>query len=226
MTPVRFNLYRDSHKGLRLVLSQLVTRAGQTDFHDVEGLEQLRSETQVAFNMLKTHSRHEEQFYGPLLEAYAPRIAAMVEADHEEHEAKMRELLGSLVAIDPRRAEASLRGHGFYMMLTRAVGEMLVHMSEEEQLAMPALWEKLSDQALQGVSGRLVASLSPSERPLWLRWMLPALNRSERMLLLARMRANMQEGAFDAVLKTVRDQLEERAYDVLLSDLRTVLSAA
>lgn len=226
MTPVRFNLYRDSHKGLRLVLAQLVTRAGQTDFHDHDSLELLRSETQVAFNMLKTHSRQEEQFYGPLLEAYAPRVASMIEADHEEHEAKMRELLGSLSAIEPLRSEASLRGHGFYMMLTRVVGEMLVHMSEEEQLAMPVLWEKLSDQALQGVSARLVASLAPSEWPQWLRFMLPALNRSERMLLLARMRANMQEGTFDNVLKTAREQLEERAYGVLLADLRTVASAA
>jgi hypothetical protein len=226
MTPLRFNLYRDSHKGLRLVLSQLVTRAGQTDFHDVDGLELLRSETQVAFNMLKTHSRQEDMFYAPLLEAYCPRIASAIELDHEEHEAKMRELLGSLAAIDARRADASLRGHGFYTTLSRAVGEMLVHMSEEEQLAMPVLWQHLNDQALQGVSGRLLASMSPSERPLWLRFLLPALNRSERMLLLARMRANMQEGAFDAVLKTVREQLEERAYNVLLSDLRTVLSAA
>lgn len=226
MNPVRFNLYRDAHKGLRLILSQLVTRAGQTDFHDADGLALLRSEAQVAFNMLKAHSLQEEKFFGPLLEAYCPRIAHMIEADHEEHEAKMRELLGSLSAVDPGRSDASLRGHGFYMMLTRAVGEMLVHMSEEEQLAMPALWENLNDQALQGVSGRLVASLSPSERPLWLKWMLPALNRSERMLLLARMRAGMPEVAFDAVLKNVRDQLEERAYEVLLADLRTVLSAA
>src|SRR5687767_1519010 len=167
MTPVRFNVYRDSHKGLRLMLAQLVTRAGQTDFHDQDGLELLRGETQQAFNMLRAHAQHEEKFFGPLLEAYSPRVAQLIEADHEEHEAKMRELLGSLSAISPRGADASLRGHGFYMMLTRAVGEILVHMSEEEQLAMPVLWERLTDQALQGVSGRLVASLSPSERPLW-----------------------------------------------------------
>lgn len=226
MTPFRFNLYRDLHKGVRLALAQLVTRAGQTDFHDQDSLALLRSETQVVFNMLKAHAAHEDKFYTPLLEAYCPRIAERIELEHEEDEAKLRELLGSLSAIDPLRSEASLRGHGFYMMLTRAVSELLLHMSEEEQLAMPALWEKLSDQALQGVSGRLLASFSHSEQLMWLRWMLPALNRSERMLLLARMRAAMAESSFDALVKTVREQLEERAYQVLLSDLRALSSAA
>lgn len=226
MTPFRFNLYRDLHKGVRLALAQLVTRAGQTDFYDQDSLAQLRSETLAVFHMLKAHAAHEDEFYAPLLEAHCPRIAQRIELEHEEDEAKLRELLGTLSAIDPLRSDASLRGHGFYMMLTRAISELLLHMSEEEQLAMPALWEKLSDEVLQAASGRLLASLSSSEQLVWLRWMLPALNRSERMLLLARMRAAMSECSFDAVVKTVREQLEQRAYQVLLSDLRTLSSAA
>jgi hypothetical protein len=226
MIPARFNMYRDVHKGLRLLLSELLVSAGRTDFGCQGELERLRVQVQGVFALLKAHAHHENSVFGPVLEAHCPRVASALEADHEEHEAQLLELSCLLTAIDPRRADAAERGHQFGLGLARVVGELLAHMSDEEQQAMPALWRKLSDQRLAELSGRLIADLAAWERPLWLKCMLPALNRRERAALLVRMRAAMPGPTFDALLTSAQHQLEEQAYDVLLADLRLLSSAA
>lgn len=221
----RFNLYRDVHKGLRLLLSELVERAGRTDFGSAAELSRLRNEAYTAFDLLKSHARQEDAFFGPLLEQYCPRVARELDVDHEDQELKLRELACVLTGIDPNAQDASSRGHDFCVRLSRVVGELLVHMSEEEQRALPALWQRLSDESLQRVNAALMASITPAERTHWLKWMLRALNRPERVALLSRMRAALPLAAFDAALESVRAELED-LYEGLVSDLRLLGSAA
>jgi hypothetical protein len=225
MNDGRFNLYRDAHKGLRLMLSELVERAGRTDFGSAQELARLRVEVQTGFALLKAHARLEEAFVGPLLALHCARVADAIEIDHEEQEAKLLELACVLTGIDPARSDALTRGHDFCVRLSRVVGELLVHMSDEEERAMPALWRKLSDESLARVSASLVASIAPEERAVSLKWMLRALNRPERLLLLRRMREALPGGAFEAALESVRTELEE-LYVGLVSDLRLLESVA
>jgi hypothetical protein len=226
MTSARYNMYRDVHKGLRLLLAELLVSAGRTDFGSQVELERLRVQVQGVFALLKAHAQHEDTYFGPVLEQHCARVASELEADHEDQEAKLLELACLLTAIDAQRADAAQRGHQFQLLLASVVGELFVHMSEEERRAMPALWRKLSDRSLQELSARLLANLAAWERPLWLKCMLPALNRPERAALLVRMRAAMPAHAFDALLASARSQLEDEAYDALLSDLRALSSAA
>ena len=221
----RFNPYRDAHKGLRLLLSELLERAGRTDFNSAPELARLRSEAHAAFDLLKSHARHEGAFFGPLLEAHCPRVAREIELDHEDQELKLRELACVLTSIDARGGDAVTRGHDFCVRLARVVGELLVHMSQEEQLALPALWQKLSDETLRRISAGLLASVPAPERGVWLRCMLRALNQPERRSLLARMRAAMPQAAFEATLESFRAELEG-LYEGLVSDLRMVDGAA
>jgi hypothetical protein len=225
MTVARFNLYRDVHKGLRLMLSELVERAGRTDFHSALELTRLGSEVEAAFDLLKTHARLESIYLGPLLAQHSPRLSDELEVDHEDQEVRLQELSILLGQVDPVRADALTRGHEFCVRLARTVGELLVHMSDEEERAMPALWKKLSDESLARVGASLMASVTPEVRAASLKWMLRALNRPERLALLARMRQALSSAAFADALESVRAELEE-SYVSLVSDLRLLESAA
>jgi len=200
MTEARYNMYRDAHKGLRLLLSELVERAGRTDYASRAELARLREEAQAAFGLLMSHAQHEHAFYGALLEQHCPGLAAAMEADHDDHESDLIDLACLLSDIDAEAPDASIRGHDFGLRLARAVAALFVHMSDEEQQVLPALWQKLSDAALQAVNARLIASIAASERPAWLRLMLRALSHPERLALLGRMREAMIPAAFEAAL--------------------------
>lgn len=225
MTVGRFNLYRDVHKGLRLMLSELVERAGRTDFHSAAELARLRTEVDAGFGLLKTHARLESIYVGPLLAQCSPRLSDELDVDHEEQEVRLQSLSRVLDQIDPAHADALARGHAFCVRLSRSVGELLVHMSDEEERAMPALWKEWSDESLARVSAGLVASVTPEVRAASLKWMLRALNRPERLSLLSRMRQALPGNAFTAALESVRAELED-SYVTLVSDLRLLESAA
>jgi hemerythrin-like domain-containing protein len=224
MSRIRFNVYRDSHKALRLLLAELVERAGRTDYGEAEELERLRGEAALVFGLVRAHTQHEDSFLGPLLQLYCPEVTGVL-ADHREQEAKLEELVQVLQAVDAHRGDAAQRGHDFSLRLSSVVGQLFSHMSEEEQRVLPALWQKVSDKTLQTVSSSLTAHMPAADRTAWLKAMLRALSRPERRELLARMRADMSRGAFEAALESVRAELRD-VHDSLASDLRLLESSA
>ena len=225
MARTRFNIYRYAHKSLRLLLAELIERAGRTDFRDQHELGRLREDTALSLRLVRAHARHEATFLGPLLQLYCPELGTKVMEDHASHEALLDGLWTLLVSTDPHRADASLRGQEFNLLLSRCAGELLIHMSEEEQLVLPALWQKVSDKTLQTVSESLLANMAQGDQVVWLKSMLRALNRRERVTLLARMRATLAEATFVAIVDSVRAELQS-VHGSVISDLRLLESSA
>lgn len=225
MARIRFNIYRDAHKGLRLLLTELTARVDRTDFHAVDEVLRLRDEMQLVLKLLRSHTHYEDAFLGPLMQLYCPELLAAVREEHAGEEAQLQELSQLLNAVDPHRSDAALRGNAFSLKLSMVVGELLQHMSLEEQQILPALWQKLSDKTLQTVNDSLLASIPYVDRAIWLRTLLRALNRPERLALLSRMRASMPRAAFDATLDSVRAELRD-VHDSLASDLQLLETTA
>jgi hypothetical protein len=225
MARSRFNIYRYAHKSLRLVLTELIERAGRADFRDHRELARLREHTEQALRMVRAHTRQEATFLGPLLLLYCPELGAKVDDDHGLQEELLDSLWTLLVSTDPQRPDAALRGHDFNLRLARCVGELLIHMSEEEQLVLPALWQKVSDKTLQTVSESLLANMAQGDQVIWLKTMLRALHRRERVTLLTRMRATLPRTTFAAVIDSLRAELKS-VHGHLASDLHLLDNAA
>ena len=225
MARTRFNIYRYAHKSLRLLLAELIERAGRTDFRDQDELGRLREDTELTLRMVRSHARHEATFLGPLLQLYCPELGTKVTEDHAQHDALLDGLWLLLVSTDPHRTDASLRGQEFNLGLARCAGELLIHMSEEEQLVLPALWQKVSDKTLQTVSESLLANMAQGDQVVWLKSMLRALNRRERVALLARMRATLPAPTFAAIVDSARAELKS-VHGSVISDLHLLESAA
>ena len=199
MTTPRMNLYRDIHKGIRLNLATVAERAGRTDFRDIEAAARLRDDLETTFRLLEHHAELENRFINPLVRTYAPQVGAKLDDDHAGHAQRLQKLRAQLDAAVSAGPEAPLGGHEFTVALSRFVGESFLHMADEEELAMPALWAALDDRVLGEVHAALLASIAPEAMSLALSWMLPALNAAERFELLAGIRESAPAPAYDAI---------------------------
>jgi hypothetical protein len=215
MSAGRHNFYREVHKGIRAALGSLVDAAGRTDFQDGSEVESLRTATADCFETLEAHARHETRFVTPLLRAHAGEVGKELDGDHDDQTRTVARLVARLEAIDPLSPAAAAEGHGFVVALSRFVGELLVHMADEEERALPALWAAMDDAALQRMHQELIASLPPDAMARDLALMFPAMNASERVAMLTRMRATAPPEAYRFVSGLARRVLSPRDWERL-----------
>jgi hypothetical protein len=211
----RHNFYREVHKGIRAVLGSLVEQAGRTDFENADEVADLRRATAEGFEILEGHARHETRFVAPLLRTHAREAGEALDGDHEEQSELMVGLLARLEVVDPADPSSAANGHAFVVALSRFVGDLLVHMADEEERALPALWAAVDDSILQRTHEELLASLSPAEMARSLTWMLPAMNASERLEMVARARASAPPEAFQSLMGLARRVLAAADWEQL-----------
>ena len=193
----RMSLYRDIHKGLRGLLLDLNHKAGRLDFSDGHSANQFRADARAAFRLLEGHAENETTFVAPLIEKHAPHLARRIEQTHDHHELAMHELTRDLDSLD----------HDWVVRLSQFTGEAFLHMAEEEQEIMPALWERMTDEELIDVEQRLVASIPPDKLGAYLSWMLPAMSAPERVSMLAGARGSAPPEVFAFVRNLARGVL-------------------
>jgi hypothetical protein len=219
MTGQRQNFYKQVHKGIRAVAHGMVDLAQRTDFTRPGELEDLQAAVDGAFSIFEGHAAHETEFITPVLRVCAPQLAAESDAEHREQALRLRDLRRALQAA--ARAGSSALGHAFVVGLSRFEGEMLVHMADEEERLMPALWAAFEDDALGRIHAALVASIPPAEKPKVMEWMLPALNTLERVELLEAARASVPPPAFEALQHIARRVLTAADWNRLEQALAT-----
>jgi hypothetical protein len=72
------------------------------------------------------------------------------------------------------------------------------------------LWAHYSDAEILAIEHAIVASQSPEDAQLSLRWMLPHMTPGERALMLGGLRAHAPAEAFEGVLSLIRPLLGGR----------------
>jgi hypothetical protein len=200
MTADRYTFYRDIHKGIRALLSSLVERAGQTDYTNPRQVSALKQAVDEGFFLLKAHAHHEETFIEPLVRAASPAVGRALDAAHEEQEGRFPQLRSLLTEASAAGPSADRLGHAFTVALSRFAGEMLVHMADEEERAMPALQAAMTDRQLMDVEQALVASVPPDKMARYLAWMLPAMSSPHRAGMLAEARKTAPPEVFEGLL--------------------------
>ena len=86
---VTIDLYRDIHKGIRAELFAVTGAAGSVDPADRAARAALAERVMNITDILVGHAEHEDAHIQPLLEVHLPELAAKVETDHVELEARM-----------------------------------------------------------------------------------------------------------------------------------------
>jgi hypothetical protein len=198
LQPVGFDLLRDIHKGIRAALFAVTAEAGRVDPSDDLSVTALESEVRDVARLLAEHGAHEDDHFG--IPVHLPDLAEQVEHDHAALEARMNwlvELAGEARLATP--SDRRFAVHELYLELASFTGAYLAHQDLEERVVAPTLVQRIGVDAVLGIHGSIMASMSPEQFTRGFAAIMPAINVDDRCEMLGGMRAGMPAEAFAAV---------------------------
>jgi len=188
--------YRTAHKAIRAALGRLLESAGRTDFGDPASIDRFRAELEAVCELLGTHARIEVQFLDGLLGSHEPTHASHIQHQHADLERQLHSVTSGLHRIDEAlgpdcdgdRDDAREDGHAFYLALSRFVASYLIHIADEEELALPALRRHVDDATLRDTLARAAATVLPEEAARTAALVFASITPPERIALLGLVR--------------------------------------
>lgn len=218
-TAPRFDLYAGIHKGVRLMLADLLGSAGRVDPHDAASVRQLADKVEAAADFCLSHLEHENAFVHPALERAQPGTSQRIATEHLEHERDIEALRVHAQALPGCAAEDRPAAcHALYHAISLFAAHNLAHMHLEETEHNAVLWAHLDDAEIMAIQGQIIAHLSPVETAASLGWMLPAMAPAERLGLMGGLR-HAPAPVFGAALALAREKLNDDAWGALARGL-------
>lgn len=183
-----YDFYREIHKGIRYAMHQVTIETGRVNVADADHVESVLAGVTDLFDLLHLHHHHEDVFVQPLIEAHAPDLAMIVNAQHVDIEdgiTHLGRLCQNLASVaQSGRAHAA---HRLYLDLTRLTAAYLPHQLVEETEVMPRLRAAVPNEKLLQLDMELRASVPPPVMADVMAFMLPAMNVEERVDMLSGM---------------------------------------
>jgi hemerythrin-like domain-containing protein len=199
------DIYRRIHKALRACLCDTLARVGRMDSGDPQEVSAVLAQVRSMAAFCESHVTHENEFVHTAMEARFPGSSEAIAAEHEQHRQACRKIAALAGDIEQARsAERPAVAGKLYQYIALFLADSLVHMNAEETEHNTLLWATHSDAELVAIEQAIVASLTPEEKALSMRWMLPSLNPAERIELLEGMRRGMPAEAFSSMLVEIR----------------------
>jgi hypothetical protein len=215
-SPIPFDLYREVHKGLRHALFDLTVTVGRADCTAPAARREVVTKTRGVIALLHAHHGHEDAFIQPLVEAHAPRLAAIIEAGHIETERDLVEIEARLNRLsDVAEGDEIAAGLELYSFLALFTARYLAHMALEEGAVMSELRGALSLEELFSVEVAIRATIAPPLMVEFIGAMLPAMNVDERTNMLGGMKANAPSEVFDLFREAAESALPADDYAVV-----------
>lgn len=215
--PARFDLFGRIHKAIRLAMSELLVRMGETSFADAKASGAICQDLRELLSFCDAHLAHEEEVVAP---AARERLLGGMDAfdSHGEHTRLVAELRAQIDALE--NAPAGLRtrvGKTLYLHFSTYVGESLVHMAEEERVIMPLLERFFDDDELRALSNAIRARATPAEVAFSGPRLLRAINPHERRALVYDAAQTMPRGSALRLLGGLRGRLPDGELDELVA---------
>lgn len=211
---MRYPIYESAHKALRNLFSQVLFKAGNTDYSDAAASELLFTQSEELFRLLKSHAHSENTYMLSLLEEKVRETAEHDERDHvrlEVLQEKAENMLAMIKAgtTDPRFT------HAYYRALGDLYAEHLLHMLHEEEVTQEAFWQYFTDGELHAMVDNIVKGLKPEDSMAWFKYMIPALTQPERIAMLGGIKQAAPSQVLDAIFTTVGPYLLDKDYNSL-----------
>lgn len=217
MSQPRVDIYNFPHKGLRNFMSQISFMAGNTDFSNQQGLDELKEKTADLVLLLNLHRQSEEEELLPALEA---KLAGSTQENVKEHELLEQEVDRFSSFFKNITVETSpVEGIQFYSMLNGFQAKYMDHMAMEESKMNPLIWDHFTDEELMGIHGTIMSKLAPEHIVLWFKYIVPALNPVERNIILSGFKTNAPEEFFNQVLDAIRAEMPASSFDSMVAAL-------
>lgn len=216
----RYDIYNGIHKALRAFMSDTLIAVTRVDCSDFQEVAQVAAQVRELATFCESHLMHENEFVHTAMESRRPGSSGTTAEGHVHHVQEIAQLIAlasameQSAAADRSDAAAQLR-----RCLALFIADNLTHMDIEETWNNAVLWATHTDEELLALEQAIVASLSPEEMALCLRWMIPAMNPAERSELISGMREHAPVPAFEGALEIARAHLSARDWNKLSAAL-------
>lgn len=215
----RFNLYRDTHKSIRMYLSEFSLVCGRCDFADQTDLSKLKSEFKNIHDMFLVHTKVEDDHVLPQIKMFDLELYKKFEETHHKVDDDMGSLKSDLESIASADDNASQFGYEFYLKFNRFCADNLNHLDDEEKKAMPLLWENMTDEELIACFARIRADIPPPLMQSYLSYMIPSLKLVDLSMILKAVQATAPPEKFENVKNLALRKLGDKDYKTLESYL-------
>jgi len=209
----RNDLYGMVHKGLRAQLLEAAADVAEANWRRAEEAAGLCARLRRLAAFLAEHAEHEDAEVMPLVAQADANVARELAREHEGVEASLRELLARVEELE--RAPLGEReelGRGLRECMARMLTQQFLHMQREETQANAALWSRFTDEELEGVHQRILATIPPARTAEWFEILLPAMEELERVGFVADLHSKLPAEVFDALFALARVRLGEPAW--------------
>jgi hypothetical protein len=211
--PSRYNIYVAVHKGLRGFMVDTLTQLGKVDVADECEFTAVIEQVSSLLETCLSHVHNEDTFLHPVMDRTRANSASATEHEHAEHlhaiDALQRQVAQLGAALPSARAFLT---RSLYLRMSRFVADNFAHMVKEETENHEVLIAALSDAELLQIESAIVASHTPEQNMLFLRWMLLYMNTGERIFALRGMKQGMPPEVFQGVLEIARNNLSQRDF--------------
>ena len=199
----RVNLYKLTHKYLRIEIGDTAKLAGSTDFNDETERHQFVARFKALTELLHDHAMREETYIHPLLKECKNKALTQTEKEHQSLEQQI-----TLLTINLEKIENQQTAYQFYLDLTQFYADYLQHLISEERLLLPELQKQCSDDQLNIASKNILADMPKEAMISITKGMLTAINHPERAHMFKAMKAGMPPAVFAHFLSLASDVLQ------------------
>jgi hypothetical protein len=212
----REDIYGAAHKGLRWLLSDVMVAMGRTHFADRAETARIVVELCRVLDVCASHLGHENTHIHTAIDRRKPGASARLGGDHLHHETSIRELRELAAQVEEAASEERAAfGRRLYLRYSAFVGENLIHMVEEEELAQGLLEEIYTTEELAELHRTLVGSIAPDKMFAFLRLMLAGVNAEERAAIVAGARRAFSVDQLATLVAALRSELDDDQWQAL-----------
>ena len=218
---MRYNMFNQIHKALRVLMYDTGVLLSQTDFDIPQEADPVSERLNQLLDIFERHAEHEDRMVLPLLQDYEPGVVDAFAQQHVTDHALIQRLKGFLMALECAISSEAKKELG--ASLTSAYIEFMIfnlqHMQKEETLLNKMLWRYYSDEELAGVNQKIVSSIPVDEAAVASQWMMKGLSNNEITTWLRTMERNAPEPVFRSLFTTAEKELDPKRFRLILEGL-------
>ncbi|MCW3117588.1 MAG: hypothetical protein JWM28_1670 [Chitinophagaceae bacterium] len=218
---MRYNLFNQIHKALRVLMYDTATLISQTDFDNPQQAEDVSERLYQLLELFDKHAYREDTMLFPLLQQYEPAVTDAFEQEHVTDRALIQRLKGFLMALAHAISSEAKKDLG--SSLSMAFIEFMIfnlqHMKKEETILNNLFWRYYGDNELIALSQKIAGSIPADEAVVASKWMMKGLSNNEITTWLRNVERNAPNHVFRPLFTIAEKELEEKRFRQILEEL-------
>jgi len=200
------------HKALRAKLYDTALNLQQTYFADTAEAKTVLEKVNEVIHAFEQHGYHEDSILMPVIEKFQSATIASFEKDHidDRHMGEVLRHLQNIYYAAQSKQERIIAGSAITKAFIDYMVFNLLHMQREEIELNKLLWEHYSDDEIQKINDRIIATIPPEEMATGAQWIMQAINSKEATDWLISVKENAPEPVFASLFELTETTIPER----------------